>query len=42
MAGAPLVVIGLLAGVAMQVVWNNYGGADFAEQQARKALGVGR
>ena len=41
-AGAPLVVIGLLAGVAMQVVWNNYGGADFAEQQARKALGVGR
>lgn len=40
-AGAPLVVIGLLAGVAMQVVWNNYGGADFAEQQARKALGAG-
>lgn len=41
-AGAPLVIIGLLAGVAMQVVWNNYGGADFAEQQARKALGVSR
>ncbi|OWQ45473.1 hypothetical protein CDL60_19730 [Roseateles noduli] len=41
-AGAPLVIIGLLAGVAMQVVWNNYGGADFAEQQARNALGVPR
>jgi hypothetical protein len=38
---APPVLVSLLASLEMQVVWNNYGGADFAEQQARHALGAG-
>lgn len=38
-AGAPLVLIGLVAGLAVQVIWNSAGGADFAEKQARAALG---
>jgi hypothetical protein len=37
-AGAPLVLIGLATGIAVQVVWNAAGGADFAEDQARAAL----
>ena len=40
--GAPLVLIGLAAGVAVQVIWNASGGADFAENQARAALGMSR
>lgn len=41
-AGAPLVLIALGVGLAVQVVWNVSGGADFAENQARAALGVPR
>lgn len=40
--GAPLVLIGLATGVAVQVIWNASGGADFAENQARAALGMSR
>ncbi|UXH80165.1 hypothetical protein [Roseateles amylovorans] len=40
--GAPLVLVALATGFAVQVVWNSYGGADFAENQARAALGVSR
>lgn len=39
LVGAPLVLVGLAAGVVMQVLWNTNGGADFAENQARSALG---
>lgn len=42
LVGAPLVLVALATGFAVQVVWNSYGGADFAENQARAALGVSR
>ncbi|MCW7540922.1 hypothetical protein OOT46_24170 [Aquabacterium sp. A7-Y] len=38
--GAPLVLIGLAAGIAVQVLWNQHGGADFAEREARNVLGA--
>ena len=36
--GAPVIVIGLLAGLAVQVVWNTSGGADWAARQAQRAV----
>ncbi len=36
--GAPVIVIGLLAGLAVQVAWNTYGGADWAARQAQRAV----
>lgn len=37
-AGAPLVIIGLVAGVAVQVVWNTFGGADASADLMQRAL----
>lgn len=37
--GAPVIVVGLLAGLAVQVIWNTSGGADWAARQAQKAMG---
>jgi hypothetical protein len=37
-AGAPLILIGLGAGIVAQLVWNAAGGGDAAEQMAKQAL----
>ncbi len=37
-AGAPLVIIGLVTGVAVQVVWNTFGGADASADLMQRAL----
>lgn len=37
-AGAPLVVIGLIGGIAFQLLWNWQGGADAASEAAAQAL----
>lgn len=34
----PLIVIGLIGGVAIQVVWGTYGGSDWASTTAQRAL----
>ena len=36
--GAPLVIIGLVTGVAVQVVWNSFGGADISADLMKQAL----
>lgn len=38
LVGAPVLLIGLGAGIAAQVAWNSFGGADWAAGQARRAL----
>jgi hypothetical protein len=36
--GWPVLVIGLIGGIAAQVAWNTFGGADMAEGLAKQAL----